>query len=195
MPEQSSEEPSVATRLRSLRGRRPQTTIAAGIGVSLRAYQQWEAGGGIAWHNLDALARFHSVSTEWLISGEAAPERAGAELDGVQASLSTMLEAMAAERLHRDRATAALIELLASAREEWRELRLAVQRIDERRPLEHSPVQTRPAAEQPTGERLDAIEVKLQALLGIALERELELAVERDEAQSRDPAAHEEISG
>jgi hypothetical protein len=190
MPEQLLDEESVATRLRTLRGRRPQTVIAAGVGVSLRAYQQWEAGGGIAWHNLDALAKLHSVSTEWLLSGAEPPERAGDEPGSAQASLASLLEAMAAEREHRDRATAALLELVNSAREEWRELRLAVQRIDERRPLDERAVQLRtPAVGQPTSERLDSIEAKLQALLGIALERELELAVEQDGVRSLDSSA------
>jgi hypothetical protein len=39
-------------RIRELRAGIPQPRIADQVGVTLRAYQEWEAGGGIGWDNL-----------------------------------------------------------------------------------------------------------------------------------------------
>lgn len=61
----------LAQRIRELRGRTPQRVIAERVGVTERAYQEWEGGGGIAWENLAALAKVLGVSEEYLVYGEA----------------------------------------------------------------------------------------------------------------------------
>jgi transcriptional regulator with XRE-family HTH domain len=52
-----------------------QKHLAAAAGVSLRAYQAWEAGGGIKVENAKALAKFLKVDWRWLINGETAPAK------------------------------------------------------------------------------------------------------------------------
>ncbi len=185
---------AVATRLKELRGARPQPLVAAEVGVSLRAYQQWEAGGGIAWSNVQALAEFYGVSPQWLLNGEEPAATDPGQSDRVRASLAEILGALNLERENRERSVAAMMDLLNDAKDEWRELRLAIQVLDERlrRNDETADVKQSTIA-PPETQRLDSIEAKLQALLGIALERELELAVERDDTQERDIAStHDE---
>lgn len=59
----------VAARIRDLRGRVPQQLVADRVGVTLRAYQAWEAGGGIGWENLRKLAKHYSVTEEFILYG------------------------------------------------------------------------------------------------------------------------------
>lgn len=61
-----------AERIRTLREESPYTqgAIADAIGVTPRAYQRWEEGGGVTWDNLEALAKLHGVSVHWLHKGE-----------------------------------------------------------------------------------------------------------------------------
>jgi hypothetical protein len=82
---------NVASRIRVLRGPRPQPQIAREVGVTLRAYQEWEAGGGIAWQNLQKLAEVHQVSTNWLAHGDEQPERARTQLDRIEGKLDALL--------------------------------------------------------------------------------------------------------
>jgi hypothetical protein len=81
----------IASRIRVLRGPRPQPQIAAEVGVSLRAYQGWEAGGGIAWPNLQRLADIHGVTTNWLEHGDERPEAARSQLDRIERKLDELL--------------------------------------------------------------------------------------------------------
>jgi transcriptional regulator with XRE-family HTH domain len=82
----------VGARLRELRGARPQPLLADAIGVTLRAYQAWEAGeSGIAWRNLHALAEYHDVSENFLLYGDEKPEGAGSQLDRIEAKLDKIL--------------------------------------------------------------------------------------------------------
>ncbi len=81
----------VAQRIRELRGPRPQPRIAAEVGVTLRAYQAWEAGGGIAWPNLEKLAEFHGVTTSWLEHGDAGPGLPRTQLDRIESKLDQLL--------------------------------------------------------------------------------------------------------
>jgi transcriptional regulator with XRE-family HTH domain len=54
--------------LKKLR-RRKQQQVADAVGVTLRAYQEWEAGGGLKDENLDALAQFFEVSRSYITDG------------------------------------------------------------------------------------------------------------------------------
>jgi hypothetical protein len=75
----------VADRIRELRGSVPQPVIAERVGVTLRAYQAWEAGGGIGWENLIRLSKALGVSEEYLLYGDAGDERrAGTRLENVE---------------------------------------------------------------------------------------------------------------
>lgn len=75
----------IAGRIRELRGGVPQPVIAERVGVTLRAYQAWEAGGGIGWENLIRLAKALDVSEEYLLYGDAGDERrAGTRLENVE---------------------------------------------------------------------------------------------------------------
>lgn len=60
----------LADRIRELRGRTPQRVIADRVGVTERAYQEWERGGGISWENLTELAKALGVTEEYLVYGE-----------------------------------------------------------------------------------------------------------------------------
>jgi hypothetical protein len=82
-----SKQDDVASRIRALRGARPQPQIAGEVGVTLRAYQEWEAGGGIAWPNLLKLAEVHRVSTSWLEHGDEQPKGAHSQLDRIEQKL------------------------------------------------------------------------------------------------------------
>jgi hypothetical protein len=86
----------LASRIRALRGPRPQPQIAAEVGVTLRAYQGWEAGGGIAWPNLRKLAEVHRVSTNWLEHGDEHPEHAHSQLDRIEQKIDEMLARLGA---------------------------------------------------------------------------------------------------
>lgn len=59
----------IGARIKDLRGRIPQPVIADRVGVTLRAYQAWEAGGGIAWDNLVKLAEVFGVSEDFIEYG------------------------------------------------------------------------------------------------------------------------------
>ena len=56
-------------RIKTLREARPgftQEAAAEAIGVTLRAYQAWEAGGGIKWDNVKLIAALYDVEPEYL---------------------------------------------------------------------------------------------------------------------------------
>jgi transcriptional regulator with XRE-family HTH domain len=75
---------------------RPQPQIAERVGVTLRAYQEWEAGGGIAWPNLEKLADIHGVSTDWLEHGDEQPVPAPSQLDRIERKLDEVLSRIGA---------------------------------------------------------------------------------------------------
>lgn len=63
-------------RIRSLRIAHPeygQKHLAAAAGVTIRAYQAWEAGGGIKIENAKALAKFLKVDWRWIVHGDTQP--------------------------------------------------------------------------------------------------------------------------
>lgn len=62
-------------RIQELRAARhlTQPAIAELVGVTLRAYQAWEAGGGITWENAKVLAKKLGTDPEFIMAG-AKPE-------------------------------------------------------------------------------------------------------------------------
>lgn len=61
---------AIGERLRELRGPRTQRWVADRVGVSERAYQNWEAGdSGITWENIEALAKLYSVPEDFVVYG------------------------------------------------------------------------------------------------------------------------------
>jgi transcriptional regulator with XRE-family HTH domain len=46
-----------------------QPAVADAVGVTLRAYQAWEAGGGINWENVKLLAKTLGTSPDFILSG------------------------------------------------------------------------------------------------------------------------------
>lgn len=78
-------------RIRELRGGVPQPRIAEQVDVTLRAYQEWEAGGGIAWDNLERLAEVHSVSPEYIEYGVAGRPRPGTDIERLEGKLDHAL--------------------------------------------------------------------------------------------------------
>jgi transcriptional regulator with XRE-family HTH domain len=59
-------------RIKQLREESPYTqpVLAEQVGVTLRAYQRWEEGGGIEWDHLEKLAEIHGVDVQWIHKGE-----------------------------------------------------------------------------------------------------------------------------
>lgn len=77
----------------------PQPVIARAVGVSLRAYQKWEAGGGISYDNAERLANFHGVEVDWILKGNTTD---AANLEGVSpADQPNILEQLLREVLSR----------------------------------------------------------------------------------------------
>ena len=58
-------------RIKELRESRhlTQEAMADKLGVTLRGYQEWEAGGGIKWENVKKLAKQHGVEADFLMNG------------------------------------------------------------------------------------------------------------------------------
>src|SRR5690242_2674549 len=67
----------IAGRVRELRQRRgnpPQDAVARDLGVSLRAYQAWEAGETRpAYRNIERMAEYYGVSADYVLSGREEP--------------------------------------------------------------------------------------------------------------------------
>lgn len=80
-------------RLRELRGGKPQPVVADAVGVTLRAYQEWEAGGGIRWDNVKKLAECFGVDDDYILNGprEDTPDLMGALSDGDLSQLRDQL--------------------------------------------------------------------------------------------------------
>lgn len=78
-------------RIRELRGSVPQPRIAEQVGVTLRAYQEWEAGGGIGWDNLVKLAETFGVSEEYVEYGVSGRPRPGTDLGRLERKLDALL--------------------------------------------------------------------------------------------------------
>jgi hypothetical protein len=76
--------------------------MAEETGVTLRAYQRWEAGGGIAWRNIERIAEVHHVSPNYILYGEAEPKGPQTQLDRIEAKLDRLLEALPVARAQSD---------------------------------------------------------------------------------------------
>lgn len=88
-----------------------QPTVAERVGVTLRAYQEWEAGGGIAWENAKRLARVLGVTPDYIMSGDPVPRVTldGSQLDRIESAVSDLDEQI---RLFRVEAAARDMEVL-----------------------------------------------------------------------------------
>jgi hypothetical protein len=69
--------------------------------VTLRGYQEWEAGGGIKWDNVKKVARLYRVDAEFVMNGPKpeTPDLLGAkagQLDRVEMKLDDALNRIAA---------------------------------------------------------------------------------------------------
>lgn len=84
----------VADRIREKRGLVPQPVIAERVGVTLRACQEWEAGGGIKWENYGKLALALGTTVEYLMHGSdeqralQAAEEDATQLDRIEKALA-----------------------------------------------------------------------------------------------------------
>jgi transcriptional regulator with XRE-family HTH domain len=88
------DEESPAARLRELRGKKTQPVIADAVDVSLRAYQEWEAGGGISWAKLAKLAEYYGVSEEYILYGPEGSRPPQTQMDRMEQKLDAILEAL-----------------------------------------------------------------------------------------------------
>lgn len=98
-------------RIKDLRESRhlTQEAIAERLGVTLRGYQAWEAGGGIKWDNVKRLATFHKVNPDFVMNGPDETGEASAnatqldriemKLDLLTAQIDAFLSQSAAERV------------------------------------------------------------------------------------------------
>lgn len=83
---------AIGERIRELRDRRPQPRIAEHVGVTLRAYQAWEAGdSGIGYDNLMRLADVLDTTPEYIEYGTAGRPRPHTDLGRVEAKLDALL--------------------------------------------------------------------------------------------------------
>lgn len=60
--------------------------------MTLRAYQAWEAAGGIAWENYARLAKAFNVSEEYLLYGVDEPRPSGTQMDRIERKLDELLK-------------------------------------------------------------------------------------------------------
>lgn len=100
-------------RIKALREERhlTQPALAERIGVTLRAYQEWEAGGGIRWMNAKRLASALCSTPDYVMSGPT-PEPEPAELSQLD-RIEDELRLLRAESAARDAEVLARIEALA----------------------------------------------------------------------------------
>lgn len=83
-------------RIRDLREPIPQPAIAEKVGVTLRAYQEWEAGGGIKWENVLRLARVLGADPDFILGG-AERLREQAEREANQQPADSLLQGLDAK--------------------------------------------------------------------------------------------------
>lgn len=89
----------VAERIRALRGPKPQPVVADEVGVGLRAYQHWEAGGGISWENLQRLAQVFGVSEDFLLYGSGEAKGPETQLDRMERQLGRIVDLLAEQEI------------------------------------------------------------------------------------------------
>lgn len=91
MAAEAERQKEIGARIKDLRGKMPQQVIADRVGVTLRAYQAWEAGGGIAWANYERLAEALGVTEEYILYGESGKSNPSTQLDRIEAKLDLIL--------------------------------------------------------------------------------------------------------
>lgn len=75
-----------------------QPAVAELVGVTLRAYQAWEAGGGIAWDNVKLLAKKLGADPDYILSGpkpetpDLFPSGDAGQLDRIEKALEILTE-------------------------------------------------------------------------------------------------------
>lgn len=104
-------------------GRLTQPTVADAVGVTLRAYQDWEASDednpkGISWENAKKLAKFFGVDAETLVRRPDEPEPGpwGEELKALRGQIDR-LETTIAERDEKLDLILAHVEAIAAAQQ------------------------------------------------------------------------------
>ena len=103
-------------RIKALREGRhlTQPAVAERVGVTLRAYQGWEAGGGIQWENAKRLGRFLGATPDYIMSGEprSTPDLHGAvsQLDRIEQAIKA-LDAKLEQVLAAEEAVAEAVKL------------------------------------------------------------------------------------
>lgn len=120
MAQTAEKQEQVAARLRELRenARKPQHVIASEVGVTLRAYQAWEAGGGISWQHYTALARVYGVTEEFILHGPEPEAPAMSQMDRIERKLDEIrerLDQIEADAMEQHEETAALRDALRGA--------------------------------------------------------------------------------
>jgi len=87
-------------RIKLLREERHMTqpAVADAIGITLRAYQKYETGGGLKWDNAVALAKVFQVQTSDIMGKPGTPPAPyglpSAQLDSIEAKLDQILETL-----------------------------------------------------------------------------------------------------
>jgi transcriptional regulator with XRE-family HTH domain len=87
---------AIGERIRELRGPKPMRVIAAEVGVTERAYSDWERGKAkISWDHLETLAGVLKTTPDYLLHGETPDLFADAtQLDRIEAMLATLVNAV-----------------------------------------------------------------------------------------------------
>lgn len=114
----------VGARIKELRGPKPQPVVAEEVGVTLRAYQAWEAGdSGIAWENLQKLATTFNVTENYLLYGMTKPDEQEDKLDRIESELRDLrgLLTTVLDRLDQPADGNSLTEMYEAARREARD--------------------------------------------------------------------------
>jgi len=98
---------AISARIKELRGRRGMTQpqVADAVDVSLRTYQNWEAGGGTSGENYERLGEVLGASYDYLMTGgDVMPPTADVlgRLDHLQASVDRILERLEAAEVERE---------------------------------------------------------------------------------------------
>src|SRR3954469_24020612 len=104
----------IAARLRELRGKKPQTTVADELGVAERTYQNWEAGEAKpSYRNLQRLAEYFGVREDYILAGasEHAPSPFAGQ-DAIADRLDAIERALADARAEREQHAEHLEQLL-----------------------------------------------------------------------------------
>ena len=123
-------------RIRELRQAKhlTQPAVAELVGVSLRAYQAWEGGGGIAWDNVKLLAETLDADADFILSGPRSTSNGDAaptQLDRIERLLTEVLDLLRAQGPPTTRPRDPGAELEAEMEEEVQQARKRARDIGE----------------------------------------------------------------